>query len=516
MIKKIIPIIIVVSLTLPSLNQIAQAGVLDSTIGFSSCAAAGFISNLISDGLKDFEKWVKDKLTGFAKSKIGGKIGLSDRVPVYDESAEKAVDAFKGTYTAKEGVEDLIARCSAREILTAMGRNITNVARTGGRDGGVAWIRNWRNFRLGAQYRGEDIFRAMLASTNICEYFANDIKGLFGADRKATLTKIKTRVSNNDSYQVRSNCTLPKNFNFTEYKNNFSANGGWQAWSRLLEPQNNFYNSLFVAMDEMNLQRSIEEQADVDEAGQTGFTAIHGRNEKDSCAVKSPYNGGSGCLIYKDILTPSGVLSGAVVAGIETELQWVATTDELNELIATGIEVLINRLWDLSNSNEGDYIVPGDTEVNIPEFQPPSPPGPEPSTCNAFSESEGASARYLSETQTAVNEFLAANSSIADIPNTDQVAINQFLTGVASILNSRGFISGRVMNCNGNVGSDAIIVGRTGDIYGDYLDLISSIGSGDTIRNSAQVIFTEWAGMERMVGSGGGNNPGGGPFNPSS
>lgn len=367
MTKKIVPIIIALSLILPLLGQVAQAGPLDSTIGFSSCAAAGFISNLISGKLKELENWVKDKFFGWAKKKLN--IGIGSRVPVYDESAEKAINAFKGTFTAKEGAQDTIARCAAREILTAMGRNIMNTARTGGRDGGPAWVRNWRNFRLGAQYRGEDIFKAMLASTNTCEYFSNDIKDLFGANKKVSLTKIKTRASNNDSYKVRAGCTLPSNFNFNAYKQDFSGNGGWEAWSRLLEPQNNVYGSLFMALDEQSAQRSIEEQADVDEAGQTGFTAIRGRTAADNCAVRSPYQEGlTNCLIYKDILTPSGVLSGAVVAGIETELQWVATTDEMNELIATGIEVLLNRLWDLGNPNEGNYTVPGDVDVTVPNF----------------------------------------------------------------------------------------------------------------------------------------------------
>ena len=75
-----------------------------------------------------------------------------------------------------------------------MGQNITNVARTGGRDGGPAWVRNWRNFQLDAQYRGEGIFRGVLASTNLCNYFGSDLKNLFGANQRIDLTKIRTRI----------------------------------------------------------------------------------------------------------------------------------------------------------------------------------------------------------------------------------------------------------------------------------------------------------------------------------
>lgn len=390
--KKLITIIIAVSLVLPPVTQVAQAGVLDSTIGFSSCTAAGFISNLVADGLTDLENIMKNKIKNWLirkriiripSGRVPGLFNPVDsRVPVEDKDTKEAVDDFKGAYTGKEHVQDLVARCAAREILTALGRNIMDVVRTGGRDSGPAWVRNWRNFRLGAQYRGENIFKAMLASTNTCEYFGNDVKGLFGANQKAALTRIKTRASNNDSYQVRAGCTLPGDFDFAEYKNDFSGQGGWEAWSRLMEPQNNYYGSLFMALDEQSAQRSLEEQADIDEAGQTGFTAIRGRTAADNCAVRSPYQGGlTNCLIYKDILTPSGVLSGAVVAGIESELQWVASTDEFNEIIASALQILINRLWDLSNADEGEYVVPGNVGSTIDPFLPdPSSPGLDPIT----------------------------------------------------------------------------------------------------------------------------------------
>ena len=207
MLKKILPIIIILSLALPPVVQVAQAGVLDSTVGFSSCAAAGFISGKIAEGLTDLQNWVSDGIKNFLIRKriiripsfsipFLGTGADNSRVPVEDKDVKKEVEDFKGVYTGKEGVQDTIARCGAREILTAMGRNITNVARTGGRDGGPAWVRNWRNFRLDSQYRGEGIFKAMLAQTNTCEYFANDMRGLFGANQKVALTRIKTRASN--------------------------------------------------------------------------------------------------------------------------------------------------------------------------------------------------------------------------------------------------------------------------------------------------------------------------------
>lgn len=361
--KKIIPILLVLSLIAPNFVLVAQASATDSTKSFASCAGAGYVSNKAREGLVKLETWVTKKLKGWLKSKIGG--ALQQKVPVTDEGVEGAVDNFKGLYGSKEGIMDIIARCGAREILTAMNRNITNVARTSGRNGGPAWVRNWRNFQLEGQYRGEGVFRGMLASSKPCDYFGNDLKGLFGAKEKVDLTKIKTRTNSFDSFNSRVGCTMPNNFDVKKYQDDFAGNGGWDAWSRMLEPQNNFYGALFMSLDEVAKQRAIEESADVNEAAATGFTSKRGKDAKSSCSVKSK---DGRCLIYKDILTPGGILSGAVMSGIESELQWVASTDELNELIASGINLILNRLTDLSNPNEGELTVPGDIDADFPPF----------------------------------------------------------------------------------------------------------------------------------------------------
>lgn len=373
--EKFISILLVIFIISPLFFQSVQASVVGSTVSFNSCTAGSFISNQITKGLNDLETWITKNIKNWLIRRriipipgTGIKIDWGSRVPVNDSGVESAVNDYKGVYTSKEGAQDIIARCAARELLTAMGQNINNVARTGGRDGGPAWVRNWRNFQLEAQYRGEGVFRGMLASTNLCNYFAGDLKNLFGANQKIDLTKIKTRASNFDSFQLKNGCTLPNTFDLNAYKQNFSSNGGWEAWSRLLEPQNNPYGALFQSLGEADKQRAIEESADLSEAGPTGFTSTRGRNAADNCAIRSTTEGR--CLVYKDILTPGGVLSGAVMSGIESELQWVASTDEMSELIATAINVLVNRLWDLNNPNEGDYIVPGDITISPSPFPP--------------------------------------------------------------------------------------------------------------------------------------------------
>lgn len=500
MAKKIIIIAIILSLVLPAFVQTAQALVLDTSVSFGSCAAAGYLSNLISDQLSglitQLENWVKDTFT----KRIIGVTGLSGKVPVYDETLTKAVTGFKGAYLTKESVKDLIARCTAREILVKMGKDITNVARTGGKDGGPAYVRNWRNYETDAQYRGEEIFRNIMASTRLCDYFANETKSIFGVQAKKNLGRTNTRVNSFDPYQLSAGCTMPSNFNLSNFKNDFEGNGGWDAFSRLMEPQNNFYGVLIKSLSEAQKQRDVESRADLNEAvGNGGYTSIRGKSAADSCLVK----GANGrCIVYKDIKTPGSTIGGSVVEGIAAELQWVASSDELNEVMASAIQVLVNRLLDLSNPNEGDYIVPGEPTVSIVPIEVPN-------NCAVITIEEGASARYEGDLDTAIGEYLAAHPEIANASADDGPDLNTFMDGVGAILSGKGFAAGRVINCNGNLSSDAVYVGRPSDLFGDYYDIRNGqiASEGGTIAQAVHSNFVEWAASSRLVGGGGPPEP---------
>ena len=484
MTRRITTILIIIAFLSPTLSQSAEASVLGTGTSFTSCAAGGFISNKISDGLNKLQSWATDKL----KNWLGiGSLVSGGSVPVTDQK-------FINTYTGKENAQDIISRCAAREVLTKMGKDITNVARTAGRDGGPAYVRNWRNHETDAQYRGEEIFRNMLASTRLCNYFGNEVKNIFGVQGKKNLGRTNTRAGSFDSFQLSAGCTMPSGWTMEKYQNDFEGNGGWDAWNRLLEPQNNFYGILFKSLDESNKQRSLESGADINEViSGLGYTSPRGKNAADSCSVR----GANGkCIVYKDIKTPGSTISGAVVEGIAAELQWVASTDELNELIATGVQVLINRLLDLSKADEGEYVTSEDPQVSISPF-------PAPSNCNAITEEEGAYARYAADTTTAREQFLSDNPEIADADNEDPDAMSKYLEGVAGILAGKGYLAGKVINCNGNVSSDSIYVGKAGDLYGDYFDMRLGL-EGATIGESDQTLFIQWAGSERLVGDGGG------------
>ena len=340
-------------------------------IKFTSCTAGGLLAD-------QFQAQIENGIAELGK-KIGlgaifGGAGIGGSVPVIDEK-------FISTWTRKESRADIIARCAAREIFNAMSNGIINTARTSGRNGGPAYVRNWRNFQTDAQYRGEGIFRAMLSNTKLCDYFSNDLKNIFGVTRRTALPGQNTRTGNLDPYAFRANCTMPSNFSLTNYQNDFSGNGGGNAFSRILEPQNNFYGTLFSSLDESAKQRALEESADLNQVlANKGLTGKSGKDANDSCRSKDA-NGK--CLAYKDIKTPGSIISDSVAATFQQELAWITNVDEMSEVISAATEVLLKRLFDFSDPNEGDYTVyvppiisesPEPTETPLPTPEPGTEP----------------------------------------------------------------------------------------------------------------------------------------------
>ena len=342
----------------PSYNARAVVGV-----KFAGCTTGGLLAPWLT---KKIDDGLAKLLKKFPKlNKYFGGIAGND-VPVKDAS-------FLSAWNNKELRGDILARCTAREIFNAMSKGIADNARTAGRNGGPAYVRNWRNFQTDAQYRGEGIFRAVLSNTELCDYFDKNIKNLFGTTQKTSLPGQNTRTGNFDPYALRANCTMPSNFSMTNYQKDFAGNGGWQAFSRMLEPQNNYYGTLFASLEEAAKQRALEESADLNQVlANKGLIGKSGNNANDSCKSKDA-NGK--CLAYKDIKTPGSIISDSVAATIQQELSWVVSIDEVSEVISAATEILLNRLLDFSNPNEGDYTIYEDPQL------PDLPPEPEEGTC---------------------------------------------------------------------------------------------------------------------------------------
>ncbi|KKS13222.1 MAG: hypothetical protein UU70_C0020G0002 [Candidatus Yanofskybacteria bacterium GW2011_GWA1_41_6] len=326
-------VLLIFFLLIPSVLVPRPAKSAPAVVNIANCVGAGLLANY---------------LTGL----IPGTGSLSE-VPVSE-----------GNLRNKEGTLDIAARCTARQLFDGSISGMLDIVRTGGRDGAAAYVKDWRNFQANAEYRGEDIFRAILSNTKLCNYIDRDIKGFFGVTSKITLPpKTQTRIGNLDPYQLRATCTMPQNFSITRYQKDFAGNGGWDAWSRMLEPQNNYYGALLGALDEVAKQRALESSADINEAiSGEGYTA-----RRKACETTG---NGARCVVLGTVLTPGSTLSGTVKSTFQSELDWLANSDELNEVIASLIERFVNRLLNIEAPDSDQTYSPDPT---LPPTPPPAP-----------------------------------------------------------------------------------------------------------------------------------------------
>lgn len=381
---KLILLIALLAISFPSFSQAAIGDVTGSIGKFTGCTAGGiagqaagsYISDKIGAGLKS----LTSKIPG-----LGSLTGGIDAVPVEDKKL-----------VSKETGADIAARCLAREILSAITDRAGDIARTQGRDGGATWVQDWRSLNTESQTRGEGIFRAMLSTTKLCSYMSGDIKTLFGANSRVSLGKLNVRVGDFDPFTTKAACTLPKSFNMANYQKDFVNNGGWAAFAKLVEPQNNQYGLLSKSLDEVDKQRAAESSADEAEAiAGRGFLGTR------SCVVKS--NGK--CIVYSKIKTPGSVIGGLVEDSNKAEIDWIVSADEISEVIASGIEILFNRMIDLSNPNDGDYLIPGDVDYALPtETQ-----DPEAGACYSNSAQKQSISLIIAEADTSVKSLNTAD-----------------------------------------------------------------------------------------------------------
>src|SRR3989344_1326534 len=84
-------------------------------------------------------------------------------------------------------LDNFIIRPLLRKIVNAIENRLLNRVGeivsdkvNGGRD--PYWITNWRNHLLDSEARGVDVFRAVLADTELCPHFNDDLKRAFGAE----------------------------------------------------------------------------------------------------------------------------------------------------------------------------------------------------------------------------------------------------------------------------------------------------------------------------------------------
>lgn len=268
----------------------------------------------------------------------------------------RAADWF---YATKEFGLDLIARFIAKEFYTIMSDSIVGRILVSGRDDSPAFVQDWRQFLQSGQYRGEDVFRATIADATlgdkatVCPYLRQDLANVFNAKSPVPgFNPSKYRVNALQYFKLENRCTLPSNFNVQAFQKDF-RNGGWAAWGRLIEPQNNFFGLYANALDELAKQRAFEERTDEKEAETGGgYTSKRLADTGTGCAGEGP---NKQCLVLGKIVTPGDIFGKSAAATIDRELDWLISSDEISEVLIDSVAFVQQKLINFADSLAADF-----------------------------------------------------------------------------------------------------------------------------------------------------------------
>ena len=250
-------------------------------------------------------------------------------------------------------LKEFVIKPLVRKIANSLENKLVNSVnkKIGGVTGGIApsFVTNWRNHILDSQARGNNVFRSVLADTQLCPYFDKELKSAFGADKfsgtfagsqvKDSSGRVayenKTYVPGLPSFQVGTRCTLPTNFNATAFRQDF-RNGGWDAWDKLLEPQNNFFGAYSLALNEQQKQVFIDSKADENEVlSGGGFLSqklgVSGSGTGPTgCTGRGP---SASCLFMGKTVTPAKILGEGAANEIDKKLGRVGGATELTDIL---------------------------------------------------------------------------------------------------------------------------------------------------------------------------------------
>lgn len=271
--------------------------------------------------------------------------------PFYFSLAVPSVDF---SYIAKEFGLDLIARTISRKLLTDLSNaTITSINKLGtdqrGTQGSPTFIQNWKSFLADAQVIGENQFRAQLNYSVEKGILCDDLKGplslAFQVTRKAITNDNDIGLSSKNAelkqntltpFQTKVKCTIPDKTR-QDFKNNFEKGGGWETWSRMLEPQNNLAGATMLSIEELQRQRASQEESRKSEAvaGQ-GFQGVQG-----PCQGLGPT---SQCAFLGRTVTPAKILGEGASEFLDANSKWFVSSDELSEVLISIVNAAVNKL----------------------------------------------------------------------------------------------------------------------------------------------------------------------------
>ncbi len=263
-------------------------------------------------------------------------------------------DFYINEYIYKPLARILISKISnslQNSLLNKIGDTISDQS-GGGKD--PHFVTDWRNLILNSQGRGSDLFRSILASSDLCPYFSNNLKNIFGADLFGGVLKnlsgnILTNAPGEPSFQYLTKCSLSKDTNVDAFRNDFTQ-GGWKAWLELQKPENNFTSVLGQAIVEKDnqtalAQKATEDQAIADQGALPNLLDSSGKTSASGCASQGLL---TRCTIQGKIVTPGSLFKDAAKTRLDHKLASLNLNgdgiDNIEQLILLLAEGLLNKV----------------------------------------------------------------------------------------------------------------------------------------------------------------------------
>lgn len=199
---------------------------------------------------------------------------------------------------------------------------------------GPKFIQNWENFlgkqsTLARDILIDSIDKAYLGG-QLCSPFALNIRNLL------------RRPGFNFGQQIIPSCTLDRVVaNINSFYSNFS-NGGWAAYSAVIQPQNNFYGNFIQILDSDELLRASKQRAAQNEglAGQ-GFLPIKRCKIPDIDEVTGLETGA--CLEY-ETTSPGKVAGDAVSRAVGNRFDYIPNIQQFPAIAAVIVDAFVNKL----------------------------------------------------------------------------------------------------------------------------------------------------------------------------
>jgi len=286
-----------------------------------------------------------------------------------NQIGDKAQTALQDQYE-RQFEADLITDCAAQTDIRAVLNAARRILLENGRDGGAAFVRDWRAFQADNRYRGLQIARNEMANTKHCSWVSGQLQGLFGFSPANAVPPIGGNEDGQNSYIRDAACSLGDDFNPASAKYQTTA-----AFAAMMLPQNNIWGSYLLAQEEIRQQVADEEQAAENEFVNTGgIGALRAINPAtgNSCAVMAA--DGSTCLQYSNIENSSA----GVVAEISAQRQALydlitnpRTTEEVaNDVRANLISSFMSMTQPLAQLQYSRGGTAGRTGGNTPRPSP--------------------------------------------------------------------------------------------------------------------------------------------------